>query len=186
MEACQADLLLTTRKCSKIGAKTTDGRAGWLLGLAAGVALLAACGPEATAPAGSRQAIEATVARYVAASNQGDADALAALYTDDAMLLPPDHEPIKGREAIGEFWRQGTDEGLEVTTLRMEVSGDLAYLVGRYHLPPTDDEPADSGQSVLCLKRQRDGSWKVTADIWNSGSDGEEDDSTATPGPSIS
>jgi uncharacterized protein (TIGR02246 family) len=186
MEACRADLLLTTRKCSKIDAKMTGWRAKWLLGLAAGVGMLAACGPEARGPFGSRQAIEATVARYVAASNQGDADALAALYTDDAMLLPPDHEPIKGRVAIGQFWHQGTDEGLEVTTLRLEVSGDLAYLVGRYRLPATEEEPADSGQSVLCLKRQRDGSWKVTTDIWNSGSDGEDDDTTAAPGPSIS
>jgi uncharacterized protein (TIGR02246 family) len=120
----------------------------------------------------------------VAASNQGDAEALAALYADDAMLLPPDHEPIRGREAIGAFWRQGTDEGLEITTLAVEVDGDLGYSVGRYHLPPTDEEPADSGKYVLCLKRQRDGSWKLTADIWNRSSDGGEDDDSS-PAPSI-
>jgi len=136
------------------------------------------------AAAGSRQAIEAAVARYVAASNRGDADALAALYADDAMLLPPDHEPIKGRRAIGDFWRQGTDEGLEVTTLTVEVDGDLGYLVGRYNLPPTDEEPADSGKYVMCLKRQRDGSWKLTADIWNRSGDDEDDD--RGPAPSIS
>jgi uncharacterized protein (TIGR02246 family) len=115
----------------------------------------------------SRGAIEATVDRYVAASNQGDAEALTALYADDAVLLPPNHEPIHGREAIGEFWRQGTDTGLEVRTLRLEVGGDVAYLVGRYHLPPTEQEEADSGQYVLCLKRQADGAWKLTADMWN-------------------
>jgi ketosteroid isomerase-like protein len=79
-------------------------------------------------------AIEATVDRYVTASNQGDAEALAELYADDALLVPPDHEPIHGRDAIGEFWRQGTDEGLQVSTLRLEVNGDVAYLVG---LPPS-------------------------------------------------
>lgn len=115
----------------------------------------------------SRGAIEATVDRYVTASNEGDAEELAALYADDAVLLPPDHEPIHGREAIGEFWQQGTDAGLEVTTLRLEVDGDLAYLIGRYRLPPTAQEEADSGQYVLCLKRQEDGTWKLTADIWN-------------------
>jgi uncharacterized protein (TIGR02246 family) len=120
----------------------------------------------------------------VAASNQGDAEALVALYADDAMLLPPDHEPIQGREAIGAFWRQGTDTGLEVTTLAVEVDGDLGYLVGRYHLPPTDEEPADSGQYVMCLRRQRDGSWKLTADIWNRSADGDEDDGSS-PAPSI-
>ncbi len=185
MKACQADLLWTNQKSSKFSARMTGWRgAGWMVTLS--VAALAGCGARAhpVAP-GSRQAIEAAVARYVAASNRGDADALAALYADDAMLLPPDHEPIKGRQAIGEFWRQGTDEGLEVTTLTVEVDGDIGYLVGRYHLPPTDEEPADSGKYVMCLRRQRDGSWKLTADIWNRSGDDEVENDRG-PAPSIS
>jgi len=185
MKACQADLQWTNRKSSKFSARMT----GWL-GAGSMMALVlvgaSGCGyPAHSAAPGSKQAIEAAVARYVAATNRGDADALAALYADDAMLLPPDHEPIKGRQAIGDFWRQGTDEGLEVTTLAVEVDGDLGYLVGRYHLPQTDEEPADSGKYVMCLKRQRDGSWKLTADIWNRSGDDEEDDDPG-PAPSIS
>lgn len=134
-----------------------------------------------------RRAVEATVNRYVEATNSGDAEALAQLYEDDAVLLPPDHQPVEGRAAIGEFWRQGTDEGLEVTTLRLDVDGGIGYLVAQYTLPETDEEPADSGKTVMCLKRQRDGSWKVTADIWNSNvgdeDDGEDD---TTPPPSVS
>jgi uncharacterized protein (TIGR02246 family) len=185
MKACQADLRLSTGKYSKISARMTGWRAtGWTVPLA--VALVAGCGGGSARPSesGSRQAIEAAVRRYVAASNQGDAEALAALYADDAMLLPPDHEPIRGREAIGAFWRQGTDEGLEVTTLAVEVDGDLGYSVGRYHLPPTDEEPADSGKYVMCLKRQRDGSWKLTADIWNRSTEDDVDDDSS-PAPSI-
>ena len=165
MKACQADLLGTTQKSSKFSARMTGWRgAGWMVTLSA--AALAGCGARAhpVAP-GSRQAIEAAVARYVAASNRGDADALAALYADDAMLLPPDHEPIKGRQAIGD--------------------GDIGYLVGRYHLPPTDEEPADSGKYVMCLRRQRDGSWKLTADIWNRSGDDEVENDRG-PAPSIS
>lgn len=135
----------------------------------------------------SRGAIEATVDRYVSASNEGDAEALTDLYADDAVLLPPDHEPILGREAIGEFWRQGTDSGLEVSTLRLEVDGDVAYLVGRYRLPPTDQEDADSGQYVLCLKRQPGGDWKLTADIWNGSGDSDERGAGGSaPKPAIS
>ena len=184
MRACCADHQWTTQKYSKISARMTGWLgAGWMVPLAA--VLATACASHTRPPAtGSRRAIEAAVARYVAASNRGDAEALAALYADDAMLLPPDHEPIKGRQAIGDFWRQGTDEGLEVTTLTVEVDGDLGYLVGRYHLPPTDEEPADSGKYVMCLKRQRDGSWKLTADIWNRSGDDEEGDDGG-PAPSI-
>ena len=182
MMACQADQRWTTRKSSKISARMT----AWALQvplLAVGLATLAGCGRGASpGEGGSRRAIEAAVQRYVEASNQGDADALASLYADDAVLLPPDHEPVRGRAAIGDFWRKGTDEGLEVTTLAVEVDGDLGYLVGRYHLPATDEEPADSGKYVMCLKRQRDGAWKLTADIWNrSGEAEDEEDSRGAP-----
>ena len=97
------------------------------------------------------------------------------------------HQPIRGREAIVDFWRQGTDEGLEVSPLRLEVNGDLAYMVGRYRLPPTEAEDADSGQYVLCLKRQADGAWKLTADIWNgSGETDERGAGEELPGAAIS
>jgi uncharacterized protein (TIGR02246 family) len=181
MKACGADLRWTKRKDSKISARMTA-----LVSLPAFVLLLAGCGdrPAAPDPTG-RQAVESAIRRYVDASNRGDVTTLASLYADDAMLLPPDHEPIQGREAIRAFWRQGTDEGLEVTNLAVEVSGNLGYLVGQYHLPATDEEPADSGKYVMCLKRQRDGSWKVTADIWNQSGDADEDDDDSSPPPAV-
>jgi uncharacterized protein (TIGR02246 family) len=183
MMACQADQRWTTRKSSKFNARMTT----WALQVQAiglGLGLTACSQGSAPAIGGSRQGIEAAVRRYVEASNQGDADALASLYADDAMLLPPDHEPVRGRAAIGDFWRQGTDEGLEVTTLAVEVEGDLGYLVGRYHLPATDEEPADSGKYVMCLKRQRNGAWKLTADIWNRSGESE-DEGNGRGAPSI-
>jgi uncharacterized protein (TIGR02246 family) len=184
MKACEADPLGTRSKYSKISARMT-GRPVLIAVLLLAGAVLSGCGA-GVAPhdPGSRQAIESAVRKYVAASNEGDAEALANLYADDAMLLPPDHEPIQGRAAIGAFWRQGTDQGLEVTTLTVEVDGNIGYLVGQYHLPATDEEPADSGKYVMCLKRQRDGSWKLSADIWNrSGDDNDADDDT--PAPSV-
>ena len=157
-----------------------------LLGLLSGLAV-GCVGVKSVAGRSDRQGIEAAISRYVAASNRGDADALTQLYAEDAVLLPPAHEPIEGREAIGAFWHQGTDQGLEVTTLKVEVNGDLGYLVGRYHLPATDEEPADSGKYVMCLKRQFDGSWKLTADIWNSSGDSTDDaDEEPRPRSSVS
>ena len=149
---------------------------------------LALAGCREAAPAAdpsTREAIEAAVGRYVAASNEGDADALTELYTEDAVLLPPDHAPVHGRRAIGEFWRQGTDSGLAVTTLRVEVDGTIGYLVGKYNLPQTTNEPADSGKYVMCLRRQRDGSWKLSADIWNSSAEDEPGEDDPSPAPSV-
>jgi uncharacterized protein (TIGR02246 family) len=174
-------------KSSKIGAKMTA-RPGFRRFLGVFSAVLAGCSGGAGAlDSASRSAIEATVDRYVAASNEGDAEALTALYAEDAVLLPPDHEPIHGRKAIGEFWHQGTDTGLEVSTLRLDVDGNVAYLVGRYRLPPTEQEEADSGKYVLCLRRQTDGTWKLTADIWNgSGASDERGPGDDSPEPAIS
>ena len=161
---------------------------GFTLLLAGWAGFLTGCvAPPSQSITDDRRAVEATVNRYVEATNSGDAEALAQLYEDDAVLLPPDHQPVEGRAAIGEFWRQGTDEGLKVTTLRLDVDGGIGYLVAQYTLPETDEEPADSGKTVMCLKRQRDGSWKVTADIWNSSVGDEDDDQDdTTPPPSVS
>ena len=175
---------LTKSKYSKNGAimTATPHTLGCLI---AGLTVLAGCREAPATDSDPRRAIEAAVRRYVAASNEGDAKALSDLYTDDAVLLPPDHAPVHGREAIGEFWRQGTDTGLEVRTLRVEVDGNVGYLVGQYRLPETAEEPADSGKYVMCLRRQRDGSWKLAADIWNSSAMEELPEGSAAPAPSV-
>jgi uncharacterized protein (TIGR02246 family) len=186
--ACQAgQRYAQRRKDSKIDAKMTYRPAFTLLLTHVGFLATGCGGTRPTLARSDRQGIEAAVSRYVAASNRGDADALTQLYAEDAVLLPPAHEPIEGRDAIGVFWHQGTDQGLQVTTLKVEVNGDLGYLVGRYHLPATVEEPADSGKYVMCLKRQIDGSWKLTADIWNSSGDStDEAEEESQPRPSIS
>jgi len=184
MKACLADLRWMKRKDSKISARMTG-----VVSVPAFLALLAALpgcvGRSAASDPAGRQAVESAIRRYVDASNRGDVTTLASLYAEDAMLLPPDHEPIQGREAIRAFWRQGTDTGLAVTNLAVEVDGNLGYLVGQYHLLATEEEPADSGKYVMCLKRQRDGSWKVTADIWNQSGDADEDDGDSSVPPAV-
>ena len=39
-----------------------------------------------------------------AAFNRGDAAGIAALYTQNATVLPPTHSVIKGTAAIRDFW----------------------------------------------------------------------------------
>src|SRR5882762_9140433 len=41
--------------------------------------------------------------RFVAAFNKGDAAAIATMYTDDAVVLPPGSEMVKGKTAIEAF-----------------------------------------------------------------------------------
>lgn len=148
------------------------------------IGLLAACHRSPGEPADTRRAIAANTARYVEASRVGDAHALAQLYDEHAVLLPPDGEPIEGRDSIEAYWKRGLESGFELHTTRMEASGGVAYSIGRWSLPATDEEAADSGKLVLCWK-WIDGAWRLTADIWNSSVPSDSADTEEAPGRRI-
>src|SRR5262245_13469403 len=81
----------------------------------------------------ARAAIEAANAKFSEAFARGDAKALSAMYTSDAIAFPPDSEMIRGNEAIGAFWKATRDGGVQsasLTTIDVGRSGDIAYEVG--------------------------------------------------------
>jgi len=122
----------------------------------------------------ARAAIEAANARFSEAFARGDAKALAAMYTPDAIAFPPDSEMIRGNEAIGNFWKTTRDNGVQsatLTTVDVGRSGDVADEVGQVSLTiqPVGKEPTTAvAKYVVIWKRQFDGSWKLHRDIWNS------------------
>ncbi|UCG33482.1 MAG: SgcJ/EcaC family oxidoreductase [Phycisphaerales bacterium] len=105
----------------------------------------------------------------------GDADALAALYADDPVLMPQSQPEVVGKEAIRSLYQsvfeeytvQGDGELLEV-----EVAGDWAFYRSTYRLkatPKAGGEPIeDTGKSLFIVRRQPDGSWKIARLIANS------------------
>ena len=135
--------------------------------LAAVVLLLAACQHAPVRPGGEEAAVHDVVARYESASNAGDAVALAALYADDALLLPPDGGIVSGHDAILAFWQDGIESGISFEVVESSVDAGNGYVVGRFVMEASASAPADSGKYVLCLKRGRDGAWRVVADMWN-------------------
>jgi len=103
-----------------------------------------------------------------------DADKLAAHYADDAVLMAPGMEPLKGRDAIRSGLSGMTSDkalSLKFKASKVEVSksGDVAYTQGDYQMTMTD--PAthkvmnDHGTYVTTYRKQGDGSWKAVADI---------------------
>ncbi len=119
-----------------------------------------------------RTEIEAVNEKFIAALNRGDAAAIAALYTEDAILLPPNSGMLEGKEAAQAFWQGGLDMGIkegELETASVEAQGDTAYEIGKYKLtiePPGGPTIKDEGKYLVVWKRQG-GSWKLHADIWN-------------------
>ena len=121
-----------------------------------------------------RSAIEGTNAQFVAAANRGDTAAVAALYTADAVVLPPNAEMVRGRQGVKEFFdaliQQMGVPRLTLDTIQVDEVGDTACEVGAYtmKLQPSGGEPvSDNGKYVVVWKRQTDGSWKLAVDIWN-------------------
>ena len=122
----------------------------------------------------ARAAIEAANAQFSDAFARGDAKALAAMYTSDAIAFPPDGDMVHGNEAIGEFWKATRDSGVQtaaLTTIDVGRSGDVAYEVGKVSLtiqPAGKELTTAVAKYVVVWKRQADGSWKLHRDIWNS------------------
>jgi ketosteroid isomerase-like protein len=108
--------------------------------------------------------------KFGAAAARKDYAGMAALYTDNAKVMPPDAPIVTGKKAIEEFWRAAaTALGLTDVTLKtvdLEVTGDTAYEVGEANLK------LGSGQAKLkylvVWQRGGDGQWRLHRDIWNS------------------
>lgn len=117
----------------------------------------------------ARAAIAAASEQWARAYNAGDAAGVAALYTADAMLLPPGGEPVTGREKVLAYWQQDMAGGAQVKLETKEVHGhgDGAVEVGGYVANAEDGTHLDHGKYVVVWKKV-DGSWKLHRDIWNS------------------
>ncbi len=106
--------------------------------------------------------------RFGAAAAGKDYAGMAAFYTEDAKLLPPDAPIVSGQKAIEEFWRTAANAlgliGVELKTIDLEVAGDTAYEIGEADLK------LSSGQAkakYLVVWLGRDGQWRLHRDIWN-------------------
>ena len=121
-----------------------------------------------------RMDIESANSQIGKAFSRGDTAAIAAFYTEDATILPPNSQMIKGREAIQEFWKGAMGMGvrrIRLNTIDVQSSGDLAYEIGNATLdiqPEGGKASTDTMKYVVVWKRQADNSWKLAADIWNS------------------
>ena len=121
----------------------------------------------------ARDSIEATIKTLVESLNNGDAAGVAAHYTDDAAVLPPDAARIDGREGIQGVWQGLIDadyRDIVMTTQEVDVFGDVANEVGTITAtaPREDGGRAQlAGKYVAVWKRGGDDTWRLHRDIWN-------------------
>lgn len=113
--------------------------------------------------------ITAVNRQFEAAARSQDLDGLAALYTPDAMVLPPDGPIVKGRADIKQMWGMVAQQlGLKEVRLRtasFEQEGSLGHEVGEATLTVA------TGSLVVkyvVVWKRTDGQWRLHRDIWNS------------------
>jgi len=118
-------------------------------------------------------AIDAKNNALIHAFKQRDAAQVAAIYADDATLMPPHNDVLRGREAIERFFRKGIGMGVHdfrIETTEVDAREDLAYEVGRFQRRISTvrgDELTDTCKYVMLWRRHAEG-WRPQSDIWNS------------------
>jgi len=103
----------------------------------------------------------------------GDAEAAANLYDENASLLPPNEPIVTGRENIKAYWQAGIDAGIvgaSVKTISAESDGNLGYEIGTFELQiklENDSIVVDKGKYTEILRRNADGKWISIYGMWS-------------------
>ena len=95
-----------------------------------------------------------------------------ALYTEDAILMPPNQAAVQGQAPL-EAWLEADPpiSNLQEESLEIEGQGNLAYDRGTYSMTVTHVGKApieDHGKYLTVWRKQAGGSWKISRAIFNS------------------
>jgi len=118
----------------------------------------------------NKAAIEKLNDVWTAAFKKGDAAAVAALYTEDAYVLPPGSAMVKGRAAIEAFWRQAAQQmsDAKLTTVDVLPLGrSAAREIGTVTLKTKSQPPQEVVGKYVVVWRKIGRDWKLATDIWN-------------------
>jgi ketosteroid isomerase-like protein len=121
-------------------------------------------------------AISAFNVKYLKAINDGDINALSALTDDDHIAMAPGSAPLVGKAA------NDAANGLAYQNFKIDehwapaetvIDGNLAYQRGSFTVIATPKAGGAArtvaGSFLRIYRRQPDGSWRMTRDMFNSG-----------------
>lgn len=111
------------------------------------------------------------VERMMAASAAQDAEAMAALYAEDALLLVPGQPAVEGRSEIRAAWADAFADGfgdLIIGTPRNRRGAEAAasvYLWAAQVSAADGQRTTLRGRTLLFLQQVGDG-WLISAEMW--------------------
>ena len=124
----------------------------------------------APATAQDKTTIQSLSDKFAQAFNAGDAAAVAALYTEDAVILPPGGEMMKGKSAIQAFWKGATEQlgDAKLTTVDIKpVGSEVAREIGSFSFRTKGSQPQEITGKYVVVWEKVGGDWKLATDIWN-------------------
>lgn len=108
-----------------------------------------------------RQVSEAFAAAY----NARDATRIAALYTEDAELMPPDTPVVRGRAAIEALFREKFEQNcaMELRSASSEVSGARGFDTGdiAINMSGPDGQNQRVAGKYLAVMKRVGSEWKI-------------------------
>ena len=117
--------------------------------------------------------VRKAIGRFEESLKAGDMDEVAEMYSGRAIILPPNEEIVKGREAIKNFWKHGNYKYFEFISKEVELSGtaNIVYQVVnhsvKYQQEGQEPKVWGPGKFVRIWKKQPDGSWKLHIEMWS-------------------
>jgi len=97
-------------------------------------------------------------------------DALMAIYTSDAMVIPPGGQPLYGRDAIRSYWEETLPDlgGIQTGLGDLDASGQMAMVGGTYSLNRIGDHgnvvPESGGLLTVFVQTGR--RWFIRAQVF--------------------
>jgi uncharacterized protein (TIGR02246 family) len=107
---------------------------------------------------------------WTAAFNKGDGAGVAALYTEDAYVLPPGSAMVKGRAATEAFWRQAAQQMGDAKLTIVDVlplGRSAAREIGTVTLKTKSQPPQEVAGKYVVVWRKVGRDWKLATDVWN-------------------
>jgi uncharacterized protein (TIGR02246 family) len=120
-----------------------------------------------------RAAMEAANAQWLTAFNTPNPSAFPALYTEDAVVLFQGAPPVRGPDAIGQFWAARIKLGLKdhaFEILETWADGKYAYQWAKASVvlaKETGEKTTFVGNTLRIFERQSDGTWKTKVHMFN-------------------
>ena len=141
---------------------------------------IAACATQ-TAPINQeteRSQLEAANVAFTGAVSAFDLEGIMSWISEDALFYPPDAEMLSDNASVRALFEAGLSDpnaAAEFEHLSSAISedGSMGYTVSMLHFTytaPDGSITTDHDRDLHIWRKDSSGNWKVTLDMWNSGS----------------